>query len=83
MAIAPFVARFVLALAKARGYEALRGDAQAEAVRDWLDALHAGPAFAATFPEREAFGRAIARYCALDYFDRVSASLAQPEPGPR
>lgn len=80
VALAPFVTRFVLALAKARGYEALTGSSQAKAVRAWVEVLHARPSFAATFPERESFGRAIAKFCSLDYFDRHSASLAQPEP---
>ena len=74
VALAPFIARFELAASVCCSY-----DTTGE-LREYLDALEALDAWRATFPERDAFGRAISRYGSLDYFDFHTATLAQPMP---
>jgi glutathione S-transferase len=77
IALGPFITRFALVLPRTCGYEITDSS---ESMRVWLHALHSRPSFQATFPEPGAFLRAVLRFSALDYFDRTSASLRQPEP---
>mmetsp|Transcript_7323 Transcript_7323/g.16010 ORF Transcript_7323/g.16010 Transcript_7323/m.16010 type:complete len:236 (-) Transcript_7323:442-1149(-) len=76
-ALAPFLARFVLAAERVRGYRPREASA---ALDRYLATLEADAGWAATFPNRELFGRAIDKFCSLDYFDFHSASLARPIP---
>ena len=77
VALAPFVARFELAASACFGHDVR---AQSEALDGYLGALYSDAAWCMTWPDRDAFGRAIARYRSLDYFDYHTSSLAQPDP---
>ncbi len=76
-ALAPFVARFELAAERCLGYD-VRG--ASPRLSEYLTALDADAAWAATWPDRDAFGEAIREYGSLDYFDFHTASLANPRP---
>lgn len=76
-ALAPFIARFELAAARCRSYDAR---ASSPALAAYLEALEATEAWAATFPDRILFGDAVAKFTSLDYFDHMTASLRNPMP---
>lgn len=76
-ALAPFVARFDLAAQRCLDLDVR---AASPALAAYLAALEGTPAWGRTFPNRDAFGEAIARFGSLDYFDYHSASLAKPLP---
>lgn len=75
--LGPFLARFVLAARRCRGFDAR---AASPPLAAYLDALDGDADWKATYPAPAPFGEAIAYYGRMDYFVSVTASLAAPLP---
>ena len=77
VALSPFLARFDLAARRVRDFSAR---AESPRLSAYLEHLESSDAWRTTFPDSSKFGEAIERYGSLDYFDYISASLAEPCP---